>query len=338
MNGEWAVAHARKTPVITMEGLQALEGRIDLGQRAIRALPVAIGVKLGDCSAPGDLELIGPRAGRQAESAEVGAGVDGGGHGDQVKKCDVIRRNLFSERIITAPTHRMLRPGHPMIKRIAPSLRAHVAALLLAATSALQAAATPQASPAPAPPTPSAEAAPADAPSGEFSELYRIGVDDRVQVSVWRNPELSVTVPVRPDGRISVPLVGDVMAGGRAPQEVAADIESRLAAFVRDPKVAVILVDLRSHEFISRVRVTGAVRQPVSVPYRQGMTVLDAVLQAGGVSDFAAANRSRLHRRDARGRVETREIRLGDILEGGKLESNIDVRPGDVITVPERAL
>lgn len=187
-------------------------------------------------------------------------------------------------------------------------------------------------------PAAAAGAAPEVEPSGEFSELYRIGVDDRLQVSVWRNPELSVTVPVRPDGRISVPLVGDVMAGGRAPQDVAADIEKQLAAFVRDPKVAVILVDLRSHEFISRVRVTGAVRQPVSVPYRQGMTVLDAVLQAGGVSDFAAANRSRLHRRDARGAVETRELRLGDILEGGKLESNVDVRPGDVITVPERAL
>ncbi len=186
---------------------------------------------------------------------------------------------------------------------------------------------------APASPPPPAEAA-----SGEFSDLYRIGVDDRLQVSVWRNPELSVTVPVRPDGRISVPLVGDVMAGGRAPQEVAADIEKQLATYVRDPKVAVILVDLRSHEFISRVRVTGAVRQPVSVPYRQGMTVLDAVLQAGGVTDFAAANRSRLHRRDADGAVETRDIRLGDILDGGKLESNLDVRPGDVITVPERAL
>lgn len=183
----------------------------------------------------------------------------------------------------------------------------------------------------PAPPVASPSA-------GEFSDLYRIGVDDRLQISVWRNPELSVTVPVRPDGRISVPLLGDVMAGGRPPQEVAADIEARLAAFVRDPKVAVILVELRSHEFISRVRVTGAVRQPVSVPYRQGMTVLDAVLQAGGVNDFAAPNRSRLHRRDALGRVEAREIRLGDILVGGKLESNIDVKPGDVITIPERAL
>ena len=216
-----------------------------------------------------------------------------------------------------------------MLIHVAKTLPA-LAACLLASIVAAQA-------PGPDSAPSSAPARPASA-SGEFSELYRIGVDDRLQVSVWRNPELSVTVPVRPDGRISVPLVGDVMAGGRAPQEVAADIETQLAAYVRDPKVAVILVDLRSHEFISRVRVTGAVRQPASVPYRQGMTVLDAVLQAGGVSDFAAANRSRLHRRDGKGAVETRELRLGDILEGGRLESNIDVRPGDVITVPERAL
>jgi hypothetical protein len=122
---------------------------------------------------------------------------------------------------------------------------------------------------APASPPPPAEAA-----SGEFSDLYRIGVDDRLQVSVWRNPELSVTVPVRPDGRISVPLVGDVMAGGRAPQEVAADIEKQLATYVRDPKVAVILVDLRSHEFISRVRVTGAVRGTTRALHRLFAKVL----------------------------------------------------------------
>jgi polysaccharide export outer membrane protein len=132
-------------------------------------------------------------------------------------------------------------------------------------------------------------------PAAAFTDEYRIGVDDIVQVSVWRNPELSVTVPVRPDGRISVPLIGDVMAGGRTSQEVAKSIEERLATYVRDPKVAVILTDLRSHEFISRVRVTGAVQQPVSVPYRQGMSVLDAVLAAGGTNEFAAADRTRLY-------------------------------------------
>jgi len=168
--------------------------------------------------------------------------------------------------------------------------------------------------------------------------IYRIGVDDQLQIAVWRNPELSVSVPVRPDGRISVPLIGDVIAGGRMPQEVADDIQARLSAFVRDPKVAVILTELRSHEFISRVRVTGAVRQPVSIPYRQGMTVLDAVLEAGGVTDFAAPNRTRLFRKQAAAETRSVSIRLGDILKSGELETNIDVQPGDVITVPERAL
>lgn len=169
------------------------------------------------------------------------------------------------------------------------------------------------------------------------ADLYRIGVDDQLQVSVWRNPELSVSVPVRPDGRISVPLIGDVLAGGRSPEEVARDIEEQLAAYVRDPKVAVILTELRSHEFISRVRVTGAVRTPISIPHRQGMTVLDAVLQAGGVNEFAAANRTRLYRRQG-DTTQTVPVRLGAILGSGDLDTNIEVRPGDVITVPERAL
>lgn len=176
------------------------------------------------------------------------------------------------------------------------------------------------------------------APVHATEDLYRIGVDDQVQVAVWRNPELSVSVPVRPDGRISVPLIGDVLAGGRTPEEVARSIEERLAAYVRDPKVAVILTELRSHEFISRVRVTGAVRNPVSIPHRQGMTVLDAVLQAGGLNDFAAANRTRLYRKQASGETRTVAVRLADILGNGELDTNIEVRPGDVITVPERVL
>ena len=189
-----------------------------------------------------------------------------------------------------------------------------------------------------APPV-AAESAPVSTETHPDSQaIYRIGVDDQLQIAVWRNPELSVSVPVRPDGRISVPLIGDVIAGGRMPQEVADDIQARLAAFVRDPKVAVILTELRSHEFISRVRVTGAVRQPVSIPYRQGMTVLDAVLEAGGVTDFAAPNRTRLFRKQAAADTRSVSIRLGDILKSGELETNIDVQPGDVITVPERAL
>jgi polysaccharide biosynthesis/export protein len=175
-------------------------------------------------------------------------------------------------------------------------------------------------------------------PSSEHSvDSYQIGIDDIVQVSVWRNPELGITVPVRPDGKISVPLIGDVAAGGRTPDEVAKDIQTRLATFVRDPQVAVILTDLRSHEYLSRVRVTGAVRQPISIPYRQGMTVLDAVLAAGGVTEFAAPARSDLYRKTGDS-TRSYAVRLDHILEDGDLSTNFKVAPGDVITVPERTL
>lgn len=173
-------------------------------------------------------------------------------------------------------------------------------------------------------------------PGNHAVDTYHIGVDDVLNVSVWRNPDLSVEVPVRPDGKISVPLIGDVEAGGKTPEEVAADIESKLATYVRDPQVAVILTQLRSHEYLSRVRVTGAVRQPVSLPYRQGMTVLDAILAAGGVTEFAAADSTELYHKNSAGVTTAYRVKLKDILQEGKLETNYPVQPGDVITVPER--
>jgi len=178
-----------------------------------------------------------------------------------------------------------------------------------------------------------ADETPPGGPSSDGS--YHIGVDDRVQVSVWHNPDLSATVPVRPDGKISLPLVGDVAAGGRAPTDVAADVKQKLEAYVRDPQVAVIVTELRSHEYLSRVRVTGAVRQPVSVPYRQGMTVLDAVLAAGGPTDFAASDKSELYRKEGAG-THAYDVHLGRIMHKGDLATNLAVQPGDIITVPER--
>jgi len=182
--------------------------------------------------------------------------------------------------------------------------------------------------------------APSGAPStsmhAQAVEAYRIGVDDSIRVAVWQNPDLNVTVPVRPDGKISVPLVGDVEAGGKTPEEVSADIRTRLEAYVRNPQVTVIVDQLRSHEYLSRVRVTGAVRTPVSVPYRQGMTVLDAVLAAGGTNEFAAADRTSLYRKEGAS-TRTYAVRLDRILQKGDLVTNFDVQPGDVITVPERA-
>ena len=165
---------------------------------------------------------------------------------------------------------------------------------------------------------------------------YHIGVDDVIRVAVWQNPDLNVTVPVRPDGRISVPLVGDVNAGGRTPGDVAAEIKAKLTEYVRDPQVTVIVDQLKSHEYLSRVRVTGAVRTPISVPYRQGMTVLDAVLAAGGTNEFAAPDRTELYRKEGE-TTRAYAVRLDRILKDGELSTNYPVQPGDVITVPERA-
>ncbi|MDQ0007979.1 polysaccharide export outer membrane protein [Luteibacter jiangsuensis] len=167
-------------------------------------------------------------------------------------------------------------------------------------------------------------------------DAYLIGVDDQLQVTVWHNPDLSVSVPVRPDGKVTVPLVGDIPAGGRTTDQVATEIQQKLGQYIRDPQVAVILTALRSHEYLSRVRVTGAVRSPISIPYRQGMTVLDAVLAAGGTTEFAAADRTELYRRNESGSTQSYAVRLEKILQQGDLANNYPVQPGDVITVPQR--
>jgi polysaccharide export outer membrane protein len=183
--------------------------------------------------------------------------------------------------------------------------------------------------------TPDSARRPAGVVAEPAVDTYRIGVDDQVQVTVWRNPDLSVTVPVRPDGMISVPLVGDVPAGGKTPEEVAQIVKSKLAYYIRDPSVTVILTSLKSHEFLTRVRITGAVRSPISLPYRQGMTVLDAILEAGGVTEFAAPNRTKLYRK-VDNKVQVMDIDLGDILNKGRLKTNVELKSGDVLTVPER--
>ncbi|MCW9014614.1 MAG: polysaccharide biosynthesis/export family protein [Gammaproteobacteria bacterium] len=164
---------------------------------------------------------------------------------------------------------------------------------------------------------------------------YLIGVDDQLEVNVWRNPELSVAMPVRPDGKISVPLIGDIQAGGRTPVAVANEIQKELSIYVRNPNVTVILTELRNFEYISRIRVTGAVQTPTSFSYRQGMTVLDAVLEAGGVTEFAAPNRAKLYRQGKK-ETEVYDIQLGGILNQGELSTNFRLKPGDIITVPER--
>lgn len=164
----------------------------------------------------------------------------------------------------------------------------------------------------------------------EFLAEYRIGIGDGLDIRVWRNEDLSVTVPVRPDGKISVPLAGDLMVGGSTPEEVAAMITERLSTYIRDPNVTVIVTEpgLRY-----RVRVTGAVDEPVTIPYSQGMTVLDVVLEAGGPNEYANTSRTMLYRANG----ESLPIALDRILNRGDMSTNYQVGPGDTVTVPERA-
>lgn len=164
---------------------------------------------------------------------------------------------------------------------------------------------------------------------------YILGATDVVSVSVWRNNDLSISVPIRPDGKISVPLIGDVQAAGRTPEDLAASIQKSLSGYIREPQVSVVVTSMTSHEFTDRVRVTGAVAQPTSVPQRDGMTVLDLVLTAGGASPFADLNSAMLYR-PVNGEVVAIPVHLGDILNKGIIKTNYALRPGDILTVPER--
>jgi polysaccharide biosynthesis/export protein len=167
-------------------------------------------------------------------------------------------------------------------------------------------------------------------------EVYAIGVSDELAVSVWKYPELSTSAPVRPDGKISVPLVGDVLAAGKSPEKLSANIAEALKTYVRNPQVTVVITSPSSTDFLHRVRVTGAVETPTSVPYRKGMTVLDLVLLAGGTNDFASPDKAKLYRKSD-GQTKVYPIYLGDILNKGKLDSNYNLLPSDVVTVPERS-
>lgn len=164
---------------------------------------------------------------------------------------------------------------------------------------------------------------------------YRIGPTDVLRISVWRNPDLSDQVPVRPDGRFSMPLLGDITARGHTPEELSATIEERLEEFIRQPKVSVIVTQMGSHEFSHRVRVTGAVNNPTSQPWREGMTVMDMVLGSGGANEFAAMNRATLYR-PLEGEVVAIPVRLNDILNKGRVTTNYRLLPGDILSVPER--
>ena len=165
-----------------------------------------------------------------------------------------------------------------------------------------------------------------------FADVYRVGVGDTLTVDVYGHPDVTTTVAVRPDGKITVPITGDVLVGGKIPEEIAEELKGRLSKYIRNPIVTVTVANISSADYLSRVRVTGAIKEPQSVVFRNGMTVMDVVLEAGGVTEFANESGTKLYRKGQ----EAMRIRLDQILNGRDMSTNVRLRPGDVISIPER--
>ena len=169
--------------------------------------------------------------------------------------------------------------------------------------------------------------------SSPEANLYRIGSDDSLQVFVWRNPDLSMSVSVRPDGRITIPLIEDLPATGKTPTELARDIEKKLATYIQDPIVTVIMQGFVG-PFQDRVRIVGEAARPQALPYRSTMTLLDVMIQVGGITDFAAGNRASVTRL-VRGKQKSYRLMLDDLLRDGNMSANVKIQPGDLIVIPE---
>lgn len=168
-------------------------------------------------------------------------------------------------------------------------------------------------------------------------EEYNIGPLDELTIFVWRNPELGAKVQVRPDGRITTPLITDMPAVGKTPAMLAEDIKLQLSQYINEPRVSVIVNNF-SGTFSQQIRVVGATEKPASIPYRANMTLLDAMIAVGGLSEFASGNKARLVRSNrGTGRQQEYRVRLGDLLKRGDTSANVMLRPGDVIIIPESA-
>jgi len=185
-----------------------------------------------------------------------------------------------------------------------------------------------------APPAPSSAAATLTSNSDEIDQSnYRIGPGDVLDIFVWRNPEISTSVPVRPDGKISTPLVEDMVAVGKTPSQLARDMEEVLATYIKSPTVNVIVTQFQG-TFEEQVRVVGQAANPQTVPYREGMTVLDLMIAVGGLGEFASGNRAKLLR-EINGETQEYRVRLDDLINKGRIEENVVIKPGDVLIIPE---
>ena len=173
---------------------------------------------------------------------------------------------------------------------------------------------------------------PAPAKAAVPTYTYQIGPGDSLNINVWRHPELSTTVPVRPDGKFSTPLVEDIVALGKTPADLAREIEGRLMKYVREPSVTVSVASFVGNAS-EQVRVVGQAAKPAAINYKQGMTLLDVMILVGGITENAAGNRATLIRQTENNKQYN--VRLRDLLKGGDVSANVEVLPGDVILIPE---
>ena len=174
---------------------------------------------------------------------------------------------------------------------------------------------------------------PAPAQTGAYDWNYLVGPGDSVQVFVWRNPEVSGAFPVRPDGKMTMNLVEDLQASGKTPTQLARDIERALSKYIQEPIVTVIVAG-GIGPFDQQIRVLGEAARPQALNYREKMTLVDLMIQVGGITDFAAGNKAYIQR-IVDGKPQQFGVRLEDLLKGGDLTANVEMRPGDVLVVPE---
>ncbi|WP_436012986.1 XrtA/PEP-CTERM system exopolysaccharide export protein [Phenylobacterium sp. LjRoot219] len=177
---------------------------------------------------------------------------------------------------------------------------------------------------------------PAGAPRSAVADSdYQIGPGDTLQVFVWKNPELSADVPVRPDGKITTPLVQDIQAQGKTPTQLAGDLRTALAAYVQEPIVTVVVKTVAAPTSASAIRVIGAAVTPKTVAYHSGLTALDVMIEVGGLTTFASGNKAQLIRNE-NGAYRSYPLRLADLVKSGDMAANVNLKPGDVIRIPER--
>jgi polysaccharide biosynthesis/export protein len=174
--------------------------------------------------------------------------------------------------------------------------------------------------------------APAQAESNA-DYAYLIGPGDNLNIVIWRNPELSTVVPVRPDGMITTPLVEDIKATNKTPTQLAREVEKALTKYIQDPIVTIIVTGFVG-PYSEQVRIVGQATRPQTIPYRQNMSVLDVMIAVGGLTDFAAGNRATILRTREGSNAQYR-VRLNDLLQKGDVSANVEMRPGDVLIIPE---